>query len=246
MNSSSLPETRTRQGHALSSQPHGKVTEGEIHGANEEETLFENPFHIDDLMIFDDAAMRRLFDNSRSDLRLEDLAAAVHGAPKALIRRIKSNLSPERRSLFVHEERRSRSWDEVQAARKRVLDSLFWELTYWKTPGLYEELTEGERLHPGIFRNLEPDIRGKTIVDVGAGSGRATFECLRYGAKLIYAVEPSPGLLHILEQKLARQPAYGRVMPYQGSFSHIPLGDRSVDVALSCSAFTVSLCREVK
>lgn len=238
MNTAPLPETRTRQGHSPSSQPHVKVTEGELHGAKEEETLFDNPFQIDDLLIFDDASMRRLFDNSRSDLRLEDLAVSVHGAPKALIRRIKSSLSPNRRSLFMQEERHTRSWDEVQAARKRVLDSLFWELTYWKTPELYEELTEGETLHPGIFRTLEPDIRGKTLVDVGAGSGRATFECLRHGAKLVYAVEPSPGLLHILEQKLAHQPAYGRVIPYQGSFSHIPLGDRSVDVALSCSAFT--------
>jgi SAM-dependent methyltransferase len=238
MSPSPLQATRTRQGLQSSSQTDVQETEGEPHGAEQDETLFENPFHIDDLMIFDDTSMRRLFDNSRSDLRLEDLATSVHGAPKALIRRIKSNLTPKQRSLFMQEVRRSLPRKEVQAARKRVLDSLFWELTYWKTPGLYEELTEGEKLHPGIFRSLEPDIRGKTIADVGAGSGRATFECLRYGAKLVYAVEPSPGLLHILEQKLLRQPAPSRVIPYQGSFSRIPLGDRSVDIALSCSAFT--------
>jgi SAM-dependent methyltransferase len=238
MSTSPSPETRTRQGYQPSSQGSMKAADTEQYSAKQNETLFENPFHIDDLMIFDDASMRRLFDNSRSDLRIEDLAASVHGAPKALIRRIKSNLTPELRSQFMQEVRRPRSHDEINVARKRVLDSLFWELTYWKMPGLYEELTEGERLHPGIFRNLEPDIRGKTVVDVGAGSGRATFECLRHGAKLVYAVEPSPGLLHILEQKLARQPSQNRVIPYQGSFSHIPLGDRSVDTALSCSAFT--------
>jgi SAM-dependent methyltransferase len=204
----------------------------------QDQPLFENPFHIDDLLIFDDATMRRLFDNDRSDLGLSDLAAGLHGASRIVIRRVKSNLTPKKRSLFMREMRQTLSQDEVKAARKRVLDSLFWELTYWKTPGFYEELTEGEKLHPGIFRSLEPDIRGKTVADIGAGSGRATFECLRHGAKVIHAVEPSPGLLHILEQKLAQQPWHSRVIPYQGSFSHVPLGDHSVDVALSCSAFT--------
>jgi ubiquinone/menaquinone biosynthesis C-methylase UbiE len=73
---------------------------------------------------------------------------------------------------------------------------------------------------------------------VGAGSGRASFECLSHGAKLVYAVEPSPGLLHILRQKLAGRPENQRIVPYKGRFDCIPLEDSSVDVALSCSAFT--------
>src|SRR5437764_7393640 len=96
--------------------------------------------------------------------------------------------------------------DEVEAARRCVLDSLFWELTYWKTPELYDELTEGEQLHPGIFQRLQPDIHESTVLDVGAGSGRGSFECLRYGAKRVYAVEPSPALLRILDRKRACLP----------------------------------------
>jgi ubiquinone/menaquinone biosynthesis C-methylase UbiE len=102
---------------------------------------------------------------------------------------------------------------------------------------LYEELTEGEALHPGIFQHLEPEIRNRVILDAGAGSGRATFECLRYGARLIYSVEPSPGLLHMLQQKLHQQPTC-RVIPCNGRFAALPLADESVDIALSCSAFT--------
>ena len=110
-------------------------------------------------------------------------------------------------------------------------------------PDLYDELTEGEQLHPGIFRQLEPHLCDKLVLDAGAGSGRASFECARHGARLVYAVEPSPGLLHILERKLERQVCAGmlepgRVIPCPGRFDHLPLQDHSVDLALSCSAFT--------
>jgi ubiquinone/menaquinone biosynthesis C-methylase UbiE len=202
------------------------------------ETLFENPFSIEDLMVFDDTAMRRIFGYDGFGLRLEDLALSLQGASKALLNRVRYCLPARQRQAFKQEWRRPVSSSEVKAARKRVLDALFWELTYWKTPNLYEELTEGEQLHPGIFQRLEPDLRDKTVLDIGAGSGRATFECARYGARLVYAVEPCPGLLHILEQKLANQPVNGRIVPSQGSFDQIPLDNDSVDISLACSAFT--------
>ncbi len=202
-------------------------------------TLFENPFTIEDLAVFDDATMQRLLSEGGFGITLDDIAAGLHGARWSLVRRVQKNVPHTLRSSFVQAFHQPLSKCEVKAAQRRVLDGLFWELTYWKTPALYEELTEGEQLHPGIFQQLEPDLRGKVVVDVGAGSGRASFECLRYGAKLVYAVEPSPGLLHILQQKVTGQPASSRVIPCRGRFDQIPLPDNSVDVALSCSAFTV-------
>ena len=201
-------------------------------------TLFENPFSIEDLAIFDDATMQRLLSEGGFGIELDDMASSLHGASRSLIRRVRKHVPRSSRSSFVRELRKHLSKDEVKAARRRVLDALFWELTYWKTPELYEELTEGEQLHPGIFQQLRPDLHRKVVLDAGAGSGRASFECLRCGARLIYAVEPSPGLLHILEQKLAHQPMTSRIIACRGRFDRIPLADNSVDVALSCSAFT--------
>jgi ubiquinone/menaquinone biosynthesis C-methylase UbiE len=204
------------------------------------ETLFENPFHIDDLMVFDDATLHTLLTQESFGLTVELLAHSLQGTKSPLIKRIKRNLSPQQRSLFMQELRRPLPKNTVEQARRQLLDGLFWELTYWKTPELYEELTEGERLHPGIFQRLQPDLRGKTVVDVGAGSGRASLECIRYGVSRVYAVEPSPGLLHIMEQKLAHRVGEQQLIPRSGRFDAIPLPDNSVDLALSCSAFTAT------
>ncbi len=217
-------------------------TTNEMHDSGKKhaqsDTLFENPFSIEDLAVFDDATLQRLLSEGGFGITLDDVAASLHGASRPLVRRVQKNVPRTLRSSFVRELHRPLSKCDVKAAQRRVLNGLFWELTYWKTPALYEELTEGEQLHPGIFQQLRPDLRGSIVLDIGAGSGRASFECLRCGAKLVYAVEPSPGLLHILEQKVNGQPTTSRIIPCRGRFDRIPLPDNSVDVALSCSAFT--------
>jgi SAM-dependent methyltransferase len=210
------------------------------------ETLFENPFQIEDLSVFDDATLSKMVSSGSFGLTAENLGSSLHGASQSLIERIGRTLPSPQRLSFIEGLPCSVTPAEVEAARRRILDNLFWELTYWKTPELYEELTEGERLHPGIFQQLEPDLRGKVVLDAGAGSGRASFACIRHGARLVYAVEPSPGLLRILEQRVAPrfivggQPSIcaGRIVACRGRFDELPLQDRSVDLAISCSAFT--------
>src|SRR5262249_26108674 len=162
---------------------------------------FSNPFLIEDLAVFDDATLRKLLATGGFGLTLENLALGLRHAPPSLVERIVMFLS-SRSSYFIKELYPPAPESPIKAPRQLILDKLFWELTYWKTPDLYDELTEGEQVHPGIFQQLEPDLCGKLVLDAGAGSGRASFECIRHGARLVYAVEPSPGLLHILERKI--------------------------------------------
>ena len=199
---------------------------------------FEVPFHIEDLAIFDDATLRLILRNCGFGLTVGKLARSLHGVNEGLIQRIERHLLPSQCPYFLRELHKSIPEALVEENRRCVLEALFWELTYWKTPALYDELVDGEQLHPGIFQQLEPDIRDKVVLDAGAGSGRATFECVKYGARKVYAIEPSPGLLCILQQKIVCQAESHRVVPLQGCFDKLPLADNSVDTALSCSAFT--------
>lgn len=187
-------------------------------------------------MVFDDAALQGLLCHEGFGIAVEDLAHSLHDVSEPLVERIQRNVPDSSRAMFLQELRRAIPPEQADRARRVVLDRLFWELTYWKTPDLYEELTEGEQLHPGIFQQLAPDIRGNIVLDAGAGSGRASFECARYGAEKVYAVEPSPGLLRILWRKLGS--THEHIVPVQGCFDALPLPSKSVDLAISCSAFT--------
>ena len=202
------------------------------------EPMFDNPFRIEDLLVFDRPSLQRILEQESFGVTIEQLAQSLHHTSRRLVKHIEKCVPYKQRPRFRAELLHPLSESQIAQARTHVLNSLFWELTYWKTPGLYEELTEGEWLHPGIFQQLASEICERTVLDVGAGSGRATFECLRVGATLVHAVEPSPGLLHILSQKSRHHPLASRVIPHEGRFDAIPLPDNSVDVALSCSAFT--------
>jgi ubiquinone/menaquinone biosynthesis C-methylase UbiE len=198
----------------------------------------ESPFTIEDLEVFDDETLHIILGYCGFGLSIEKIAHSLHGVHEGLIRRVERGLLPSQRSNFRYELQNPVSQVLIEAERCSVLHALFWELTYWKTPDLYEELIEGEQLHPAIFQQLEPEIKDKIVLDAGAGSGRATFECVKYGAWKVYAIDPSPGLLRILRQKIDRQPESCHIIPLQGHFNSLPLPDKSVDTALSCSAFT--------
>lgn len=200
--------------------------------------MFANPFQLEDLLVLDVETLQSVLLDSGSDTLCRCLAHSLHGASDELIQHFRSVIPEQQRTLFQEELMRDVTPLAICQARRTVLNEFFWELIYWKKPSMYEALTEGEHLHPGIFRTLQADLAGKIVVDVGAGSGRASFASRQAGAECVYAIEPSPGLLQLLRQKTLAQGEQRHIIPYAGCFAHIPLPDQSVDTALSCSAFT--------
>lgn len=202
------------------------------------EPLFDNPFTVCDLGVFDDYTLAERLSHRGAGIDAADLGRCAAAMPPDLRRRVRCALSGQHRRAFDAWQRVPTSSDECTAAAQRVLEALFWDLTYWHTPDLYEALTEGERLHPGIFARLAPMVEDAAVLDAGAGSGRASVECVRAGARQVIALEPSSGLLRLLRDKTNQRRTAGRIVPVRGRFDAVPLADRSVDLAIACSSFT--------
>jgi SAM-dependent methyltransferase len=200
----------------------------------------EHLFSIADLAAFDGAHLREV---------IADVSGAVSPAvagralmptgadqPNELARlaaRIERALPPRDRERFGRARHEPLTAEDVRAARRVALEQLFWELTYWKIPQDYERLTAGEPVHLGALDYARVD--GAVVLDAGAGSGRVTLPLARR-ARHVYALDPAPPLLRLLEQKLARDHVT-HVELLRGTFSRVPLPDDSVDTVVSCSAF---------
>ncbi len=123
---------------------------------------------------------------------------------------------------------RDPSWDTQVA-----LERLAWEIVYWRFPYLYDALTQGEEIHPGLVPMCQ--VEGKTVLDAGAGAGRLSLLCAPK-ARRVVALEPSVRLRRLLVQKVRRLGITNiDVMP--GWFDEIPLPAESIDVTVSLSAF---------
>jgi len=61
-------------------------------------------------------------------------------------------------------------------------------------------------------------LDGKTVLDIGCGSGRYALEALRHGAKHVYALDAAPGMLALLRDLLETNHFAGRYSPIEAVF----------------------------
>lgn len=193
-------------------------------------------FRFEDVGAFDDAALATFLDPTDGGVAPGELGIAASGCDRAMLARIARCLPPEAAPRFVDGAALRAPRHAVARAQRHVLDQLFWPLVYWTRPRDYAELIRGEQISARVLD--EVDIGGKVVCDIGAGSGRFALAAARR-ARHIIAVDAVPALLRRLRMSARRQGIH-TIETRRGSFRALPLDDRSVDVAVACSAFTTT------
>jgi flagellar motor switch protein FliG len=67
------------------------------------ETLFENPFRMEDLFVFDNAALRSMLRSGGFGLTAEQLGLGLQGASRSLVEHILQCLPFSQRASFLEE-----------------------------------------------------------------------------------------------------------------------------------------------
>jgi SAM-dependent methyltransferase len=131
------------------------------------------------------------------------------------------------------EARRGCSPEEVRAAEVAVLRTLVDLLIYALDPSIYDRqpfLGWNSAELTGLI-----DFTGKTVIDVGAGTGRQTFVAAEH-ASVVYPVEPVGNLRRYIREK-ARRLGCTNVFPVDGLITEIPFPSGFADVVMGGHVF---------
>jgi len=80
------------------------------------------------------------------------------------------------------------------------------------------------------------DFHGKTVIDVGAGTGRLAFVAAQEGALGVFAVEPVGNLRVFIKEK-ARKLALKNVFTMDGLITDLPFPDDFIDIVMGGHVF---------
>ncbi|MFD1814298.1 class I SAM-dependent methyltransferase [Rhodococcus gannanensis] len=105
----------------------------------------------------------------------------------------------------------------------------------WQWPQIYEVENRAQDADGSLFAALREVVgwAGRDIVDIGCGTGFHLPEFAR-DARSVTGVEPHPPLVPPARDRIAGMPG---VRVLEGSAEHLPLPDRSVDVAHARTAY---------
>lgn len=76
------------------------------------------------------------------------------------------------------------------------------------------------------------DLRGKTVLDIGCGSGPYAAEALRRGAKGVTCLDPAAGMLELARKRVEALGAGSRVNYLQGYFPQTATGIHDVAIVM--------------
>jgi ubiquinone/menaquinone biosynthesis C-methylase UbiE len=80
------------------------------------------------------------------------------------------------------------------------------------------------------------DVKGKLVLDVGAGTGRLAFIAAEEGARAVFAVEPVANLREFMRRKAIHK-GTSNLYPQDGIITCLPFPDHFVDVCTAGHVF---------
>ena len=122
---------------------------------------------------------------------------------------------------------------EIRQAELAVLDSMHDWLIYLLDPAKYDQLAFLNWDDSSLLEMA--DFEGKTVLDVGSGTGRLAFTVSQL-ARVVYAIEPVTNLRRYLYEKSERL-GVTNLYPLDGSITQIPLEDNFADILMAGHVF---------
>jgi len=123
--------------------------------------------------------------------------------------------------------------DEIRPAELSVLNAINDLLVYVIDPTIYDSQPflgwDSNELTSLV------DFRGKTVLDIGAGTGRLTFVAAEK-AEMVFAIEPVANLRYYLKEK-AREKGLANIYPVDGLITQIPFPNNFADVSIGGHVF---------
>jgi SAM-dependent methyltransferase len=120
--------------------------------------------------------------------------------------------------------------EAVRNAEITVMQTINDLVVYAVDPAIYDALPflgwDSEELTSLV------DFAGKTVIDVGSGTGRLAFVVAEKAAHAVFAVEPVGNLRYYLKQK-AQNRGVSNLFPVDGFMADLPFPDGFADVTMS-------------
>ena len=141
-----------------------------------------------------------------------------------------AEVSPEFKQGLQEVGDRLAQWSPAaaEAAAQRILRWCAWNVGMAKSPAVWDALPwsywDPDEIHDRV------DINGRTVLDMGAGTGQVTLRCAPY-AERVLALEPVATLRRYFERKLAAC-GFTNVTTVDGVMERMPLTSDTVDVAI--------------
>jgi precorrin-6B methylase 2 len=123
------------------------------------------------------------------------------------------------------------SAEKIKIAEERVLRYLQWNLGMTKNPAIWDALPWSAWDPKEIYKHVE--IKGKKIIDIGAGTGQVSLRCAPY-ADFVYALEPVARLRRYIDRKLSAA-GFKNFQTLNGVLQSIPLKENSIDIGIISS-----------